>query len=189
MTGAPPYGVRSPSQKQSSYNAYSPPSKNMSYYPNNEPYQHPPETPQPYPAPNSYTRSPHFAHPSSPLSTALPPLNGNAPSHSDTSSPYQPQHSAATTPQLPLPRPFSTSIMAGSTQSAFGPSTISHSHPAGRSEALSQSPKKESDLAYDGRSNGINYSPQTGTLRELPPRSPKESVGEKLGLVVEIALE
>lgn len=174
MTGAPPYGVRSPSQKQN-YNAYSPPSKNMPYYPNNEPYQHP-ETPQSYPATGSYNRSPHFAHPSSPLSTALPPLNGNAPpSHSDTSSPYQPQHSAATTPQLPLPRPFSTSVMAASNQSTYGPSTTSHSHPPGRPEALSQSPKREPDLSYDGRSNGINFSSQSATGRE-PPRSPKESV-------------
>jgi DNA helicase INO80 len=181
MTGAPPYGVRSPNQKQNSYNAYSSPSKNMPYYPNNEPYQHPPETPQSYPAPGSYTRSPHFGPPSSPLSTALPPLNGNAPPpHSDTSPPYQPQHSAAGTPQLPHPRSFSTSVMAGSTQATYGPSTASHAHPPNRSEALSQSPQKEPDLSYDGRSNGINYSAQSTIMREPPPRSPKESVCVKI---------
>jgi hypothetical protein len=60
-----------------------------------------------YPAPGSYIRSPHFAHPSSPLSKALPPLNGNVPPPlPDTSPPYQQQHSSATSPQLPLPRPF-----------------------------------------------------------------------------------
>lgn len=174
MTGAPPYGMRSPGQKQTSYGAYSPSSKNMSYYPNNEPYPHPPETSHPYPAPNSYTPSPHFTHPPSPLPTTLPPLNGNAPPpHSDTPPPYPLQHSAT---QLSLPRPFSTSVMTAPTQSTYGPSTTSHSHPLGRSEALSQSPQKESDVSYDGRLNGIGYPSQPATVREPPPRSPKESV-------------
>jgi DNA helicase INO80 len=173
MSGAPPYGVHSPNQ-QPPYTAYSPPSKNRPYYPNGEQYQqHPPETPQTFPPPSSFTRSPHFGHPPSPLSTTLPPLNGSAPPHSDASPSYQTQHSSSATPNFPLPRPYPSSVMSGTSAAPYGQPTTSHAHPSSRPDALSQSPKKEPESVFSSRGNGAGYSSHSPMMR---PPSPKESV-------------
>jgi chromatin-remodeling ATPase INO80 len=173
MTGAP-YGIHSPTQ-QSPFAVYSPPSKNRTFYPGNEQYQHPPEAPQGFPPPSAFARSPHFGHPSSPLPTTLPPLNGSVPPHGDPSSAYPPQHPSSGTPQFALPRPYSGSVMSGNASASYGQATSSHAHPS-RSEALSQSPKKEPEPHFDARGNGVVYSSQPPLIREPRPTSPKESV-------------
>jgi chromatin-remodeling ATPase INO80 len=175
MTGAPPYGIHSPTQ-QSPYTVYSPPSKSRAYYPSNEQYQHPPDT-QAFPPPSAFARSPHFAHPPSPLSTTLPPLNGSVPpSHPDPSSAYPPQHAASGAPQFTLPRPYAGSVLAGNTPTPYGQATPSHARPSAGSEALLQSPKKETEPPFDIRGNGVGYSPQPPMIREIRPASPKETV-------------
>lgn len=160
MSGAPPYGLRSPSSQQTSsttnYNQYSPPPKNNAhpYYSSNDQYQqHPPETPQPYAS--SYTQSPHYNHAAStsPRPPTLPPLNG-ASSHSDA------PPSSYPAPNFQLPRVSSTphSAMSDNRPSSYG---SSHSHPPPPASHL-LSPKKEPDTSYRGNSSGYSsHSPVT----------------------------
>lgn len=166
MTGAPPYSVHSPTQ-QSPFAAYSPPPKNRSYYSSNDQYQHPPETPQTFPPPTSFVRSPHFGHPASPLSTTLPPLNGSVPPHSDNS--YAPQHPTGGNPQFTLPRPYVGSVTYNQTPS-------SHAHPASRGDSLARSPKREPEPSFEGRGSGAGYPSRPPLMREARPPSPKETV-------------
>lgn len=172
MTGAPPYNAQSPTQ-QHRFAAYESPTKNRPFFPNNDQSQgqqqqqqqqqfsqHPPQTPPAF-GPSSVPRSPRFSHASSPLpSTLPPPLNGTAPpphsSHTETSSQY-PGSSGSANPGLPLPRPFSSSVMSGNGTSPYGPSTP-HGHPS-RPDSHSQSPNRESESPYRVRGNGVGYTP------------------------------
>jgi DNA helicase INO80 len=170
MTGAPPYNAQSPTQQQHRFAAYESPTKNRPFFPNNDQpqgqqqqqqqfSQHPPQTPPAF-GPSSVPRSPRFSHASSPLpSTLPPPLNGTAPpphsSHAESSSQY-PGPSGSANPGLPLPRPFSSSVMSGNGTSPYGPSTP-HSHPASRPDSHSQSPPRESESPYRVRGNGVGY--------------------------------
>lgn len=182
MTGAPPYNAQSPTQ-QHRFGSYESPSKNRPFYPNNEQppaQQQPPYPPRTPPAfgPSSISRSPRFSHASSPMPASLPPpLNGSAPpphpSHPESSSQYQ-GHSAAGTPQLPLPRPFSSSVIPGNGNSPYGPSTP-HGHPSSRPEGNSQSPTRESESPYRVRGNGAGYGPSM-LLEPRPASPPRESV-------------
>lgn len=183
MTGGhPPYTARSPTQQQQPSHFYSPSSKNPPYYSNNEHYQHPPHTP-PFPPPPALARSPQYGHPSSPLNTTLPPLNGAAPSHpphSDSSPQYHGHSNSTGPPQFPVRRPYSESILSTNTSTPPGPyghSTPSHAHPGSRPDNLSQSPKRDMDMPFNmiqGRGNG--YSSQSPMAREQRPPSPKETV-------------
>ncbi|KAJ5689569.1 Chromatin-remodeling ATPase [Penicillium macrosclerotiorum] len=186
MTGAPPYNAQSPTQ-QHRFPSYESPSKNRPFFPSNEqpqsqqqpqqpPYSpHPPQTPPAF-GPSSVSRSPHFSHASSPMPTSLPPpLNGAAPAppstHPESSSQY-PSHSTSGNTGLPLPRPFSSSVMSGNGASPYGPSTP-HGPPSGRPEGHSQSPTRESESPYRVRSNGAEYAPSApraaSPLRESKP--------------------
>lgn len=180
MTGGPPYTARSPTQ-QSHFATYSPSSKNPPYYSNNEHYQHPPHTPHTpptFPPPPSLARSPQYGHPSSPLNTTLPPLNGSATSHPPhpESSPQYHGHSNSSGPQFPIRRPYSESIL--STNTSTPPGHFAHSTPSHpRPDNPSQSPKRDMDMAFNmiqGRGNG--YSSQSPMAREQRPPSPKETV-------------
>lgn len=181
MTGAPPYNAQSPTQ-QHRFPAYESPNKNRPYYPNNEQppaqqqQQYPPQTPPAF-GPPSVARSPRFSHASSPMPSSLPPsLNGAAPQpHQPHGEPSQYQgHSAAGTPQLALPRPFSGSVHPGNGTSPYGPSTP-HGHPTSRPDGLSQSPVREGESPYHVRGNGTAYGPPMH--RESRPTSPpRESV-------------
>ena len=187
MTGGPPYTARSPTQQSHFAQSYSPPSsKSRPYYPNNEHYQHPPHTPPTFPPPPSLARSPQYGHPSSPLNTTLPPLNGTAPPpthphHSDSSPQYH-GHSASSGPPYPLHRPYSGSMLSGNASTPPNPyshSTPSHTHPGSRPDNLSQSPKKEMDMPFDmiqGRGSGGYSAQQSPMMREQRPSSPKETV-------------
>ncbi|QKX60870.1 uncharacterized protein TRUGW13939_08016 [Talaromyces rugulosus] len=185
MSGAPPYGLRSPSSQQTSsttnYNPYSPPPKNNHpYYANNntnnnngDQYQpHPPETPQPYAA-SSYSQSPRFnSHASSPHApNTLPPLNGAA-SHSDAPPPPPSYPSAPGAPNFQLPRVSSSPHpMADTRPSSYGPSSHSHPPPPPRPDSSHLlSPKKEPDTSFRG--NSSVYSSHSPVMR---PPSPKES--------------
>lgn len=174
MTGAPPYNAQSPTQ-QHHFAVYNSPSKNRSYYPINEQQQqqypqHPPQTPPAYGA--SVARSPGFSHASSPLPTAMPPpLNGNAqPPHPESSSQYH-GLSSNSTPQFPLPRPFSSSMLPGNSTSPFAPPTP-HGHPPSRPDA--HSPSLEPGSPYHMRGNGAGY--PSSIMREQRPASPAETV-------------
>lgn len=172
MTGAPPYGVQSPTQ-QARFTAYSPPNKNSPYYPNNEQYQQPaPQTPSAFPPPAPLARSPHFSQAPSPLPATLPPLNGSAPPppHAEAPSQY-PAHSSTGAPQYSIPPPYAGSV-PGSASAPYN--HTSHAHPSSRPEALSQSPKKEPESSFDVRGNG--YSSQSPVMRGPRPASPKEAV-------------
>lgn len=184
MTGAPPYNAQSPTQ-QHRFGPYDSPSKNRPFYPNNEQppaqqqpqhHQYPPQTPPAF-GPSSISRSPHFSHASSPMPSSLPPpLNGAAPPshppHPDSSQYQAP--SAAGTPQLPFPRPFSSSVLPGNGASPYGPSTP-HGHPSSRPEGHSQSPSREPESPYRMRGNGPGYGPSM--VQEPRPASPpRESV-------------
>ncbi|OJJ96771.1 hypothetical protein ASPACDRAFT_80997 [Aspergillus aculeatus ATCC 16872] len=178
MTGAPPYNPQSPTQ-QSRYSAYSSPSKNRPYYPNNNDQyqQHPPQTPPAFPPQPSMARSPHFSHAPSPLPATLPPLNGAAPSShpSDTSSQYQ-AHSSAGTPQFPLPRPYSNSVLSGNGATPYGHSTPSHAHPSGRPDSHSQiSPPKESESPYPMGGHGVAPYPSSVMRESRHSSPPKET--------------
>lgn len=184
MTGAPPYNAQSPTQ-QHRFAAYESPSKNRSFYPNNndqatQPTQqqyssHPPQTPPAFGP--SVARSPHFSHASSPMPASLPQsLNGTAPphpSHTEPSAQYQ-GHSSGGTPQLPLPRPFSNSVLQGNGTSPYGPSTP-HGHPSSRPEAHSQSPSRDPESPYRVRGNGPGYPPSINR-EQRPPSPPREAV-------------
>jgi DNA helicase INO80 len=178
MTGAPPYSVHSPTQ-QSPFAAYSPPPKNRPYYPSNDQYQHPPETPQTFPPPTSFVRSPHFGHPPSPLPTTLPPLNGTIPPHSDTS---YPPHPASGNPQFTLPRPYVGSVMPSNASAPYNQTPSSHAHPVSRRDSLAQSPKREPEPSFEGRGSGVRYSSRPPLMREARPPSPKQSVSFSRGL-------
>lgn len=177
MTGPPPYNAQSPTQQQR-YPAYTSPNKNHPYYPSNEQpqpqqyHQHPPQTPPAF-GPSSVARSPHFSHASPMPSTLPPPLNGSAPPHPShpESSQYQ-GHSAGS--QLPLPRPYSSSVITGNGASPYGSATP-HGHPPSRPEGHSQSPSRESESPYRMRGNGAGYGPPM--MREPRPASPHEAVG------------
>ncbi|CAI7638891.1 unnamed protein product [Penicillium palitans] len=175
MTGPPPYNAQSPTQQQR-YPAYTSPNKNHPYYPSNEQpqpqqyHQHPPQTPPAF-GPSSVARSPHFSHASPMPSTLPPPLNGSAPPHPShpESSQYQ-GHSAGS--QLPLPRPYSSSVITGNGASPYGSATP-HGHPPSRPEGHSQSPSRESESPYRMRGNGAGYGPPM--MREPRPASPHEA--------------
>ncbi|EAW12534.1 chromatin-remodeling ATPase INO80 [Aspergillus clavatus NRRL 1] len=169
MTGGPPYNSQSPTQ-QPRYPVYSPPSKTRPYYPNNDQYQqHPPQTPPAFPPQPPLARSPHYSHAPSPLPATLPPLNGGAPPshHQESSSQYQ-AHQSSGTPQFPLPRPYSASVLSSNGASPYNHPTPSHAHPSsGRLDSLSQSPpKKDQESLYpiggnvaSGFSSSIMLSP------------------------------
>ncbi|KAB8078063.1 putative DNA helicase ino80 [Aspergillus leporis] len=170
MTGAPPYNPQSPTQ-QHRYPGYSPPSKNRPFYTNNDQYQqHPPQTPPAFPPQSTMSRSPHYSH-ASPLPATLPPLNGSAPPPHPSDPPSQFQtHSSAGTPQFPLPRPYSGSVLPGNGASPYGHSTPSHSHSSGRPDGHPQLPlKKETDSSYMG-GHGVGY--PSSIMRESKPASP-----------------
>ncbi|KAF7630110.1 DNA helicase ino80 [Aspergillus flavus] len=171
MTGAPPYNPQSPTQ-QHRYPGYSPPNKSRPFYPNNDQYQqHPPQTPPAFPPQTTMSRSPHYSH-ASPLPATLPPLNGSAPPPHppDPSSQFQ-AHSAAGTPQFPLPRPYSGPVLPGNGASPYGPSTPSHPHPTGRPEGHPQlSPKKDTESSYLGGPGVAGY--PSSIMREPKPASP-----------------
>lgn len=177
MTGPPPYNAQSPTQQQR-YPAYTSPNKNHPYYPGNEQpqppqqyHQHPPQTPPAF-GPPSVARSPHFSHASPMPSTLPPPLNGSAPPHPSHPEPSQYQgHSAGS--QLPLPRPYSSSVIAGNGASPYGSATP-HGHPPSHPEGHSQSPTRESESPYRMRGNGAGYGPPM--MREPRPASPQEAV-------------
>ncbi|KAJ9196358.1 hypothetical protein DTO271D3_852 [Paecilomyces variotii] len=175
MTGAPPYGVQSPTQ-QARFTAYSPPNKNSPYYPNNEHYQQPAaQTPSAFPPQAPLARSPHFSQAPSPLPTTLPPLNGSAPPpppHAEAASQY-PAHSSTGPPQYSIPPPYAGSVIPGNASAPYN--HTSHAHPSSRPQALSQSPKKEPESSFDVRSNGAAYSSQSPMMRETRPASPKET--------------
>ncbi|KAL4734885.1 SNF2 family N-terminal domain-containing protein [Aspergillus similis] len=173
MTGAPPYHPQSPTQ-QSHYAGYSPSNKPRHYYPNNEHYQQqPPQTPPAFPQPN-LARSPHYSHAPSPMSGTLPPLNGGAPTpaHPSDPSPQYQTHSAAGTPQYPLPRPYSGSLLPASGASPYGPSTPSHAHPSSRPDSHAHvSPKKEPESHF-----ALNHgAPAYAVMREPQASPPKEA--------------
>ncbi|OGM44440.1 DNA helicase ino80 [Aspergillus bombycis] len=171
MTGAPPYNPQSPTQ-QHHYPGYSPPNKSRPFYPNNDQYQqHPPQTPPAFPPPTTMSRSPHYSH-ASPLPATLPPLNGSAPPPHppDPSSQFQ-AHSSAGTPQFPLPRPYSGSVLSSNGASPYGPSTPSHAHPTGRPEGhLQLSPNKDTESSYLGGTGVAGY--PSSIMREPKPASP-----------------
>lgn len=177
MTGAPPYNAQSPTQQQR-YPAYTSPNKNHPYYPNNEQppqqyHQHPPQTPPAF-GPSSVARSPHFSH-ASPMPSALPPpLNGSAPPHPSHPESSQYQGHSASGSQLPLPRPYSSSVITGNGASPYGSSTP-HGHPSSRPEGHSQSPTLDSESPYQMRGNGPGYGPSM--MREPRPASPQGTVG------------
>ncbi|KAJ5908207.1 Helicase C-terminal [Penicillium taxi] len=188
MSGAPPYNAQSPTQHR--FPPYDSPSKNR-YYPNGEQPQqqqqqqpqqqqpqqqqqqpqppqypqHPPQTPPAF-GPSSMARSPRFSHASPPIPASLPPLNGapSHPSHPESSAPY-PGPSPGATPQLPLPRPFGSSVLSANGTSSYGPSTP-HSHP----DARPRSPTRDSDSPYHMRGNGAGYAPML--MRDTRPASP-----------------
>ncbi|XHG00380.1 Putative DNA helicase ino80 [Aspergillus wentii] len=174
MTGPPPYNSQSPPQ-QPHYPVYSPPNKNPPYYAGNDQYpQHPPQTPPAFPAHASLSRSPRYNHAPSPLPGTLPPLNGSGapPPHADSSSQFQAHPSTAGTPQFPLPRPYSASVMPGNGASPYGHSTPSHAHPSSRPESHSQSPPKKEPASFPIGGNGY-----PSIMRESRPASPpKETV-------------
>lgn len=183
MTGAPPYNAQSPSQ-QPRYPAYTSPNKNHPYYPNNEQppqyHQHPPQTPPAF-GPTSVARSPHFSHASPMPSTLPPPLNGSAPPHpSHPEASQYPGHSASGS-QLPLPRPYSSSVITGNGASPYSSSTP-HGHPPSRPELHSQSPTRESESPYQMRGNGAGYGPSM--MREPRPASPQGAVGAHRNLEI-----
>lgn len=179
MTGAPPYNAQSPTQ-QHRFPAYESPGKNRPFYPNGEqpppqqqPYsQHPPQTPPAF-GPSSVSRSPRFSHASSPMPASLPPpLNGAAPPHADQSQ-YQ-AHAPGAASQLPLPRPFPSSVLPGNGTSPYS-AAAPHGHPSSHPDAHSQSPTRESESPFRVRSNGAGYA--TSMMRESRPASPpRESV-------------
>ncbi|KAJ5495436.1 Chromatin-remodeling ATPase [Penicillium diatomitis] len=187
MTGAQPYNGESP-QQQPRFAANESPAKNHSFYPSNEPSQGP-QQPQPSfahpPAPQTppafgaaaVSRSPRFTHASPlPSSTLPPPLNGAAPppppSLPETSSQYSSGPSGSATPGLPLPRPFSSTVMTGNGTSPYGPSAA-HAHPTSRLESHSQSPTRDSHSPYGLRGNGVVYGSSapksTSPVRESKP--------------------
>ncbi|KAJ6107779.1 Helicase C-terminal [Penicillium sp. IBT 18751x] len=182
MTGAPPYNAQSPTQ-QHRFPSYESPNKNRPFYPNNEqppaqpqPQQqaYPPQTPPAF-GPPSVARSPRFSHASSPMPASIPPsLNGAAAPphqpHGETSQ-YQ-GHPAASTPQLALPRPFTSSVHPGNGTSPYGPSTP-HGHPTSRPDGHSQSPARETESPYHVRGNGAGYGPMHRESRPASP--PRES--------------
>ncbi|CAL5872166.1 uncharacterized protein PFLUO_LOCUS6424 [Penicillium psychrofluorescens] len=187
MTGAPPYNPQSSPSQQQRFPAYSSPSKNHPYYPSNEQQQppsqqqqqqypqHPPQTPPGY-GPSSIARSPRFSQASPPMPGSLPtPLNGSAPPHpahpEPSSSQYQ-SHSTSGTPQLPLPRPFSGSVLPGNGASPYGPPTP-HGHPPSGLDTHSQSPSREPESPYRMRGNGAGYG--SSMMREARPASPQET--------------
>lgn len=184
MTGAPPYNAQSPTQ-QHRFGSYESPSKSRPFYPNNEqpPAHHPQQQQQQYPPQtppafgSSISRSPRFSHASPPMPSSLPPLNGAAPpphpSHPESSSQYH-GHTAAGTPQLPFPRPFSSSVLPSNGTSPYGPSTP-HGHPSSRPEGHSQSPTRESMSPYRMRGNGPGYDPSIAKGPRLAS-PPQESV-------------
>ncbi|KAJ5524813.1 Helicase C-terminal [Penicillium frequentans] len=174
MTGAPPYNAQSPTQ-QHRFPTYESPGKNRPFYPNGEqpppqqqPYsQHPPQTPPAF-GPSSVSRSPRFSHASSPMPASLPPpLNGAAPPHADQSQ-YQ-AHATGATSQLPLPRPFPSSVLPGNGTSPYS-AAAPHGHPSNHPDAHSQSPTRESESPFRVRSNGAGYA--TSMMRESRPASP-----------------
>ncbi|KAF5859414.1 putative DNA helicase ino80 [Aspergillus alliaceus] len=175
MTGAPPYNPQSPTQ-QHHYPGYSPPNKNRPFYPNNDQYQqHPPQTPPAFPPQTAMSRSPHYSH-ASPLPATLPPLNGSAPPPhpADPSSQFQ-THSSAGTPQFPLPRPYSGSVLPGNGASPYGHSTPPHARPTGRPDGHPQlSPKKEPESSYMGGHGVAGY--PSSIMREPKPASPPKEV-------------
>ncbi|KAL4980233.1 SNF2 family N-terminal domain-containing protein [Aspergillus desertorum] len=170
MTGAPPYQPQSPTQ-QPRYPAYSPTNKPRHYYPNNEQYQqHPPQTPPAFPQSN-LARSPHYSHAPSPMPGALPPLNGGAPPppHPSDPSPQYQIHSATGTPQYPLPRPYSGSLLPATGASSYGPSTPSHAHPSSRPDSHALvSPKTEPETHF-ALNHGV---PAYSVMREPRQASP-----------------
>ncbi|CAP80344.1 putative DNA helicase ino80 [Penicillium rubens] len=176
MTGPPPYNAQSPTQQQR-YPAYTSPNKNHPYYPSNEQpqppqyHQHPPQTPPAF-GPSSVARSPHFSHASPMPSTLPPPLNGSAPPHPSHSEASQYQGHSAPGSQLPLPRPYSSSVITGNGASPYGSATP-HGHPPSRPEGHSQSPTRESESPYCMRGNGAGYGPPM--MREPRPVSPQEA--------------
>ncbi|KAE8146018.1 SNF2 family N-terminal domain-containing protein [Aspergillus avenaceus] len=175
MTGAPPFNPQSPTQ-QHRYPAYSPPTKNRSFYANNEQYQqHPPQTPPAFPPQSTMSRSPHYSH-ASPLLATLPPLNGSAPPpHPPESSTQFQTHSSAGAPQFPLPRPYSGSVLSSNGASPYGHSTSSHAHPSSRPDGHSQlSPKKEAESSYIG-GHGVTGYPSSVAREQKPASPPKEA--------------
>ncbi|KAJ5709199.1 Helicase C-terminal [Penicillium malachiteum] len=179
MTGAPPYNAQSPTQ-QHRYPVYDSPTKNRPFYPNGEQpppqqpqySQHPPQTPPTF-APSSVTRSPHFSHASSPMPAALPaPLNGAVPPSHPESAPQYQTHGPGGASQLPLPRPFSSSVLPGNGTSPYGPSTP-HGDPAGLQDGHSQSPTREPESPYRARGNASAYEP--AVMREPLPSAQRES--------------
>lgn len=176
MTGAPPYNAQSPTQ-QHRYPPYESPTKNRPFYPNGEQpppqqqqqqqySQHPPQTPPAF-GPSSVTRSPRFSH-----ASPMPPLNGAAPPpHPESSSQYQ-AHGSGPPSQLPLPRPFGSSVLSGNGASPYGTSTP-HGHPSGHPDAHSKSPTRESESPYHARGNGAGYA--TGGVRETRAASPQRA--------------
>ncbi|KAJ5100373.1 Helicase C-terminal [Penicillium angulare] len=184
MTGAPPYNAQSPTQ-QHRYPVYESPTKTRPFYPNGEqppsqqqqPYsQHPPQTPPAF-GPSSVSRSPRFSHASSPMPASLPPpLNGAAPplSHPESASSSQYQAHPSGGSSLPLPRPFSSSVLSGNGTSPYGPSTP-HGHPSGHPDGPSQSPTRDPESPYRSRGNGAGY--PAPVMREpkaaSPPRESK----------------
>jgi DNA helicase INO80 len=143
MSGNNPYSAHSPTQPQY---IYSSPPRNPhpphppSYHYNSEQY-HPPQTPPPY-APSGPSRSPHFGHPPSPLTTALPSINGTGPPQ-DVSPPYQTNGSP---PQYRTQRSYSGSYAANNpppSGSHYEYAPTSHSHPSNHHDMIAQSPSRE----------------------------------------------
>ena len=176
MTGGPsPYSIPSPTQQQR-YSMYSP---NKSYY--NDP---PPPYHQQAPSPFSQHRPtlagspPRFAHPSSPLSTTLPPLNGSIPPAPPPSLPHPstPHH------QLPVPRPYAT-VLPGNGHVPFSQHHVSppgHTHPV-----------PLFDHHDPGLSNGLAAYPAPPPPPQLPmmrdtTRNPSPSPPEQVRLFVAV---
>lgn len=194
MTGAPPYGVHSPTQQQQQqqqphFTPYSPSTRDRLSYPNNDPYQHhpPPHTPPNLPLPSSLAASPQYRHSPSPMNnTTLPPLNGPPPTHADTSSPYR-APSASATPQYPPLHPtFPATAAAHSTPSQAplyttnpGSSSLTISAAAGPDQVVPPPPSQSSssrdptDRSIDRQSNGVGYISKSPMTRETRLASPK----------------
>ena len=184
MSGGPPppYNIHSPSQQHRYTTTYSPPNRSVPYYPNNDQYhQHSPPAPpafSPHPTPFAGS-SPRYVHPSSPLSTTLPPLNGSVPPppppptlpHPDAHQ-FLP-HPPTTPHQLPMPHPYS--VLSRSSPVSFSHSSPSHAHPVSVLEAPL---RVDREPGLDVRPNGglRGYSPHFPDVREhrvsRPPSPP-----------------
>jgi hypothetical protein len=171
MSGNNPYSTHSPTQPQY---IYSSPPRNPhppSFY-NSEQY-HPPQTPPSY-QPSGPSRSPRFGHPPSPLTTALPSINGSGPPQ-DLSPQYQVNGSP---PQYRAQQSYSSSYTANNpppSGSHYNHTPPSHAHPSNHHDMIAQSPSRE-----NGDPGTIHSANKSWSMRPPPvsEQHPAEEVSQ-----------